>query len=38
MPLAYDKNGNEIGLEQKVNTLNLKTSSNFEGGQITLHY
>lgn len=38
MPLAYDKNGNEIGLEQKVNTLNLKTPSNFEGGQITLNY
>ncbi len=37
-PLAFDTSGNEIALEQKVNTLELITTSDFEGGKININY
>ena len=37
-PLAYDAAGKEIPLTQKVNSLELMTTDDFEGGMITLVY
>ena len=37
-PLAFDDAGSEISLEQKVNSLELITPSDYEGGSICVNY
>ena len=37
-PLAYDESNREIPLEQKINSLELTTPSDFGGGKITMNY